>query len=453
MYRKINFRVTDPNKKNILITVTQLEVRKYTYGYVIPLIDILKEKFNVYILLESHSKTPDNFNLTNVYLFDKKFYKRLKEGMHRREQDPNSEKYNNNIVRNSLVKFFKKEPKFHDIIVVDNHNLMLPNKIYTRHPAFQNYINDFFDIFTDDEEIKKEVKDLNEKWFKNIGKAFSPLTFSYCYKNIFLNACHILYKMHQCKIDIIIMDPSGAIPFFKLYNINYKFWYFTDDFRGSRELHRFPLSELQHLVYEKNYNPIIRKNLLTGNKKILNHFFAGDLLVAKGTRKYIWKQFFKDFKYDKTEFYFGVNKFLGLTDKEYEKIKNEVDNHPLFFGGLMDNIVYTNKLKSAKTAFIARNVSAEEGLTYRHIQYLDLDVLPIFDCEYDSTYIWIPKEFQDKLTVSNHKELMKVVDYYVTHEDERIELLNKMKEYYKIDEWPKNWKQMIKETNFYKELC
>jgi len=47
---------------------------------------------------------------------------------------------------------------------------------------------------------------------------------------------------------------------------------------------------------------------------------------------------------------------------------------------------------------------------------------------------------------------MKVVDYYSMHEDECVKLLKEMKEYNKIDEWPKNWKQMTKETAFYQEL-
>lgn len=453
MYKKINFIGSNPDKKNILITASQLETREYTYGYIIPLIELLKEDYNVYVLLESNSKTPDNYNLSNVYLFDKKVFGALKEKMHRKKEDPDSENYNNEMIRNRLKEFFSNEPEFHNIIVVDNHNLMMPYNMYTKHPVLREYWNDFFDIFTDDEEIKKEVENLNEKWFRNIAKPFSPLTFRYYYKNILVNTCHILHDMHGCKVDIIIIDPSAAIPYFDLHNIKYKHWYYTDDFRGPREFHRFPFPELQHLVYEKKFKPIVTKNLLTGNTKTLNHFFSGSLLNAKGTRKHIWEQFFKKYRYDKTEFYFKVSLIYGLSEEEYKAIQDEVYNHPSFAGDFMDNVVYTNKLKSAKTAFIARSVSVEEALTYRHIQYLDLDVLPIFDCEYDSTYTWIPKKFQDKLTVSNHEELMKVVDYYSTHEDERVKLLKEMKEYYKIDEWPKNWKQMTKETAFYKELA
>jgi len=75
-----------------------------------------------------------------------------------------------------------------------------------------------------------------------------------------------------------------------------------------------------------------------------------------------------------------------------------------------------NILKKCKTAFIARNVSANGGLTYRHIQYLYFDVLPIFDHLYDPDYLWIPKEFQDKLTVNSAEELRKVVEYYDKNE-------------------------------------
>jgi hypothetical protein len=407
----------------------------------------------VYILLESSAKTITEFSLQNVYLFDGKFFSKLKESMQRKVDNENSELENNELIKNELRKFFKDEPVFSDIIIIDNHNLMMPYNMYTKHSVLRDYWNDYFDIFTTDTEILAEVDRLNEKLFRNIAKVFSPLTFRYYYKNVFLNACHILYEMHNCKVDVMIIDPSAAIPFFEIQNIRHKMWYYTDDHRGRRDYNRFCYPELQHLVYEKVYKPLTQKNLLTGNEKNINHFFSGSLLNAKGTRKYIWPQFFKDFRYDKTEFYFKVSLIYGLSEEEYTKLTKEVESHPSFKGDFMDNVVYVNILKSCKTAFIARSVSVEEALTYRHIQYLDFDVLPIFDIEYDSTYTWIPKQFQDKLTVKNADELMKVVDYYCTHEEERIALVKEMQSYFKIKEYPKHWKEMVKESNFYKELC
>lgn len=454
MYKKINFVKTDPNKKNILITASQLETKEYTYGYIVPLIDVLKENYNVYVLLESSSKTPDKFGLENVYLFDKKFFDELKDTkMRRKKEDENSEYFNNELIKTEISKFFENEPVFHDIIVIDNHNLMLPYGVYTKHSVLATYWNDYFDIFERTDEIQEEIDRLNEKYFRVVTKAFSPLTFRYYYKGVLLNTIHVLYEKHNCKVDIIIIDPSAAIPFFELHGIKHKMWYYSDDFRGKRKFNRFPFPELQHLVYEKNYKPIIQKNILDGNKKIINHFFSGSLLNSKGTRKYIWPTFFRDYRYPDTEFYFKLNTIFGMSEVEYKKIQNEVYEHPSFKGDFMDNVVYVNKLKQSKTAFVARSVSVEEALTYRHIQYLDLDVLPIFDNEYDSGCTWIPQKFQDKLTVSNTKELMEKVDYYCTHEEERLKLLAEMKEYYQIDEYPEHWKEIIKESNFYKELC
>ena len=47
-FEKNRFIENDPNKKNLIITVSQLETREYTYGYVFPMIEILKESYNVY---------------------------------------------------------------------------------------------------------------------------------------------------------------------------------------------------------------------------------------------------------------------------------------------------------------------------------------------------------------------------------------------------------------------
>jgi hypothetical protein len=79
-------------------------------------------------------------------------------------------------------------------------------------------------------------------------------------------------------------------------------------------------------------------------------------------------------------------------------------------------------------------------------------VLPIFDYLYDQDYLWIPKKFQDKLTVKNSQELIEVVKYYDVNDDERIAILNEMKEYYDIKGWINNWKIKLKETDLVKEL-
>jgi hypothetical protein len=78
--------------------------------------------------------------------------------------------------------------------------------------------------------------------------------------------------------------------------------------------------------------------------------------------------------------------------------------------------------------------------------------LPIFDHLYDSDYLWIPKEFQDKLTVNSAEELRKVVEYYDKNEKERMKILKAMKEHFDIQGWLSDWKKKVKETNLIKEL-
>jgi hypothetical protein len=272
-----------------------------------------------------------------------------------------------------------------------------------------------------------------------------------------LSTIEAISKINSAKIHIMIMDPSAAIPFFKYKNLEHKFWYFTDDKRHLRNLSASPISELQHLVYEPHWKGIRpdKKNLLDefDTKSKIPFFFAGSLLNDKGLRKFIWKDFFKDFSYAGSKLYFKVSLILGMNKDEFEKLGSDVSAHPNFCGDFMPNDEYLNVLKKCKTAFISRNVSANGGLTYRHIQYLYFGVLPIFDYLYDTDCLWIPKEFQDKLTVNNADELIQLVKYYDENESERLKILKAMQEHFDVNGWVKDWKSKLKETNFIKELC
>ncbi len=456
-FEKNNFVEHDSNKKNLLITLSQIVTREYTYGYVFPLIEYLKDYYNIYTLFEGGKKQIEEFGLTNVYRLNKASYNNYKATeLKRKKELETSDIYNQQKIDESIELFFKNEPHFDNIIIIDNHNLMLPFNPYSTHPKIANLFNDYFDSFDDnDSEVIQEIERINHKLFNVTAKSFSPLAFRYMYKNVMLSVIQHVSQKYNAKIHGMIMDPSAAIPFFKYKKLNYKYWYFTDDKRHLRELHKSPIAELQHLVYEPHWKKIKPnvKNLLDDfdNQKI-PFFFAGSLLNDKGLRKYIWKDFFKDFKYDGSELYFKVSLIYGMDKDYFEELKSDVEKHPNFKGDFLPNEEYLNVLKRCKTAFIARNVSANLGLTYRHIQYLYFGVLPIFDYLYDSDYLWIPQKFQDKLAVKNAEELIEKVNYYNTHENERLQLLTDMQNYFQINDWLGNWKEMLKNTDFIKEL-
>ena len=140
-------------------------------------------------------------------------------------------------------------------------------------------------------------------------------------------------------------------------------------------------------------------------------------------------------------------------DKDvFEELGRAVSAHANFCGDFMPNDEYINVLKKCKTAFISRNVSANGGLTYRHIQYLYFGVLPIFDYLYDPDCLWIPQKFQDKLTVRNANELREKVEYFDKNEKERAKILKEMQEHFDINGWLNNWEEKLKKTNFIQEL-
>jgi hypothetical protein len=452
MYKKVNFIESDPNKKNLLFFCNQLDTKHYTYSYMFPMVDVLKEHFNIYFVLESTRTGIEKNSMNNVYYFTRGYWKKnVLTRFLRKSENENATQLNNDIVVAELEKCFKNEPIFHRIFVIDNHNLMLPYNKFSNLPGLDDALNDYFEFPNQTPEQTAEIDRINKKIFDSPSAAFGPLTFMYFYKCITLNLLTILHKKHNCRIDPIIIDATAGTPYFKIQNINHKFWYYVDDFRDGRMFHGFPFVELQHLVYEKQYQKLIEKNLLEGNEKDINFLFSGSLMNLKGTRKFIWKEFFKDFRYPNSEMYFADKSFL-LPEDEEEQMKSEIYSHPSYKGDFMDNKVFVNKLKKSKTSFIARSVQHRDGLTYRPIQLLDLDILPIFDYRYDPDYLQIPKEFQDILRVHNSEELIKVVDFYCNNEKERIDLLNKMKIHFRISEWTNNWKELLKETELYKEL-
>ena len=460
-FEKNNFIENDPNKKNVLITLSQIETREYTYGYVFPIVKILQEKYNIYYFFEGGKKAIELFGMSNVYRLNKGEYNLFKEpasgNFKRKKELETSDEHNQRIVDASINKFFEKEPKFDAILIIDNHNLMLPFNPLSSHPKLKDLFNDYFDSFEDDDpEVMEEIQKTNDKLFKVTAKSFSPLAFRYCYKNIMLSTVEHVSKMHDATVHIMIMDPSAAIPFFTYKGVKHKFWYFTDDQRHLRNLHASPISELQHLVYEPQWKGIkvAKKNLLdefdTTSK--VPFFFAGSLLNDKGMRKYIWQDFFKDFSYPGSKLFFKVSLIYGMDKDVFEELGRAVSAHPNFCGDFMPNDEYINVLKKCKTAFISRNVSANGGLTYRHIQYLYFGVLPIFDYLYDPDCLWIPQKFQDKLTVRNADELREKVEYFDKNEKERAKILKEMQEHFDVNGWLNNWEEKLKQTNFIQEL-
>lgn len=458
MFEKINFIENNPDKKNILITISQMKTREYTYGYVYPLVEVLKEKYNVYYFYEGGKKDFVELGLENGYRLNKGLYNDFKDRyMKRKKELETSDIYNQNLVDAEIAKFFADEPNFADILIVDNHNLMLPFNPLTSHPKLKELYNDYFDSFDDnDPGVLAEIERVNDKLFNPTSKGFSPLAFRYMYKNIMLSVIEHISKKNDATVHPLIMDPSAAIPFFKFKGLKHKFWYFTDDHRHLRELYGFPIAELQHLVYEPHWQNITpqKKNLLEDfeiKEEKTPFFFAGSLLNDKGKRKYIWRDFFKDFSYPGSKLFFKVSLILGMDKESFDSLKEDVMAHPNFCGDFMPNEEYMRTLKKCKTAFIARNVSANGGFTYRHMQYLYFGVLPLFDNLYDPAYLWIPKEFQDKLTADTPEKLRELVEYYDKNESERLKILKELKTYFQVDDWVINWREKLVNTKLFKE--
>ena len=84
-----------------------------------------------------------------------------------------------------------------------------------------------------------------------------------------------------------------------------------------------------------------------------------------------------------------------------------------------------------------------DSLNFRPVFYVYHWVLPFIAPGYDPEYLMIPKEIQDRITVKNSTDIDNLIDYYNDHEDERIEIIKKLRDIFEIDEYIQNPEKMI----------
>ena len=109
-FEKNNFIENDTNKKNLLITLSQIETREYTYGYVFPIVKVLQEKYNIYYFFEGGKKAIELFGMSNVYRLHKGDYNKFKKpesgNFKRKKELETSDEHNQKIVDASIKRTF-----------------------------------------------------------------------------------------------------------------------------------------------------------------------------------------------------------------------------------------------------------------------------------------------------------------------------------------------------------
>jgi hypothetical protein len=137
------------------------------------------------------------------------------------------------------------------------------------------------------------------------------------------------------------------------------------------------------------------------------------------------------------------NRGGGATDAEkvkerFPEVYEQLSNHSMYEGHIKTDELNA-RIAQYKYGMIFRCISFNDSLNFRVINYLKYDILPFLDPMYDPHYIQIPKKFQDILRANNSDEIKSKVEWFNSHDDERIELLREMKDYFKIDTFKANW--------------
>ena len=322
----------------------------------------------------------------------------------------------------------------------------------------RNYKNEFFDYVGTNIQYINDINNDSNNVVNSLYKYCSLLAFSQIRSAIAINllkAFTEIYKDTIKSVDTFIIDPAQ---FHKIYDSlpvpNRKF-YFENDNRGTRSFIKFPIAQLQHSVFDYNLqnNKDIEKTKL--------FFFSGSIFSGKGTRKKIWNDFLNNLQLERSSYFIPLaNRIFQVkpSDKilenqsaklinDDETLYNEVKNHPLYNGYILPEDLLS-EIGHYKYGFIARCTSYNDSLNFRPVLYAQNNILPIIDYMYDPNYLSIPKEIQDKISVKNDKDIKNCIEYFEKHDDERLKILNNLKEIFHIKDFrnPNYWKSIINST-------
>ena len=449
LFTEIN-RVKDNHQKTVVFFINKTYgTYSYIFGYVKKLEEYFSENYNiVYVGYESK----DNYNLyKNLYAFNKSDYTDIKDSKFKRASDMDEHRaYNNQFLRDEIEVSLQGITNVEKVFIIDDNSFILPLQPFSPDKDLKIAMNEFHDYVGSDPEYIAKVNDMNGKITNNIYDRVNSLAFTQYEKAIAFLVVEYLHKRFNPKEYFnFIIDPTFYHPWFKENNIPLKSFYFARDSRGTRDFYKFPIAELQHLTYDKQTKK---------KPKLYDFFFAGSILQDKGSRKECWYTFFNDLKLENSSLFVPLiangiikSKTVGVSNKErkakekMETLYTDVAKHNLYQGHIFPEDL-NRTIKKYKYGMVLRCVSKEDSLNFRPINYLNLDILPFLDWNYDPECLQIPNEFQEKLLVNCSADIERLVEYYNTHDDERIKLLEDMKAYFEIEAFKLNWKDRLNEV-------
>jgi len=454
IFELINPQKLDPNKKTILIITYKNFAGDfdYIYGFNHKIIELLKDQYNIVFAGKEIKKNV--IDIDNFYLIDMKGYASLNQNrFKRKKEDPNSNQINRNILWEEFESAFG-DLEIDLIFYATPEYAILPHgKSY--HKDFKEIQNEIHDYVGADTKKIQRINEIMYDIYENYDTHASILMFSAWHKNVMMNLPVFLKERNSFKVIAFSIDPANTYRYLEHHGIECTNFYFEEDKRGTRNFEKFPIAHLQHLIFENNENPTEKYSL----EKTRDFFFMGTIIQEKGSRMQMWYEFLSDLKLDdKSNFWIPIKhngiyrtkkqetsghtkKGLQIIDEKFTDIKNAIINHPNFSGHLLPSEVKKH-IVAYKYSLVLRCVSIYDSLNFRPIYYVYLNILPFLDHMYDPDYLQIPKKFQDKLAVSNSQDIEDRIKYYNQNPKERIQLLKEMREFFEIDEFLEDWKNI-----------
>lgn len=386
------------------------------------------------------------------------FIWKFKDDYDRKEDNPN---YNKDNVEKFLkqFEFVSDLPKFEFVFIASNATLTLPLTNYCP-AAYDSTLHanksEYFDYIGSDEEILNKIHQVNDRVFggelSSVIKRLSPYAIS---TKVFIHVFHFiktLYDAQGIKFITLATDPNIARNFLQYHKIPFDFYYFVNDFRGTREYKEFPIGPMQ-MVFAKRFDDRNINFVFGEPSKTKNVVFAGTVFHEKGPRTAIWNEFLKDFVDPNSSYFIPIKKNGIVKEKEntnqiskvqevFAGMYDEVVNHPSIMSFTTpDNLEY--ELCRFKFGLVFRCVSVYDSLNQKPYQYVSRGVLPLFDYKYDESYMSVPKDIKDALTIRNSDDIGRLVQM---NESDRLSYLKRLREHFKLDEWERDPERLIEES-------
>ena len=421
----VSERKIDPNKKNILFVFAKGKNYSCSNGIYQILDTLLKDQYNIFYISTYQMDCPNCFAFTN----------------HFRENFGTETKENENLLNNLFSAL--DLPDF-DLCLYFEDRIRLPFMGYApKDSKYHNLYNKFTDsIYETDDEWKELVNKIKS----NIMHFTRVTSFMFCNNAVAFKLFDFLKLHHKYKKVIsFVIDPE----FFYQYidSENTELLYFADDNRGTRHFKKFDIGQFHHILYD-NYTLKLNNNY----KKTKDLIFAGNVFAVGSDRDKMFEIYLENISHNVDLFIPNAFNDINHSKTNDRSIKNAKEKFSEIYDRVVNNKNYKgylqavqlpNEMNNYRYGLILPCYTYYDSLNFRPVFYVYHWVLPFIAPGYDPEYLMIPKEIQDRITVKNSTDIDNLIDYYNDHEDERIEIIKKLRDIFEIDEYIQNPEKMI----------